>query len=66
MGKIIAVKENFLPNEFNKRLQSLLASNNLAWYFEPRSLSTINDGNFRLFEKKQQFLNFSYCKEKIE
>ena len=56
MGKIIAVKENFLPNEFNKRLQSLLESNNLAWYFEPRSLSTVNDGNFMfthsLFNRK--------------
>ena len=56
MGKIIAVKENFLPNEFNKRLQSLLKSNNLAWYFEPRSLSTKDDGNFMfthsLFNRK--------------
>lgn len=59
MGKIIAVKENFLPNEFNKRLQSLLASNNLAWYFEPRSLSTKDDGNFMfthsLFNRKNNF-----------
>ena len=59
MGKIIAVKENFLPKEFDKRLQSLLESNNLAWYFEPRSLSTKDDGNFMfthsLFNRKNNF-----------
>ena len=59
MGKIITIKENFLPKEYNKRLQSLIKSNNLSWYWEPRSLSTTNDGNWMfthsLFNRKNNF-----------
>ncbi len=51
MGKIISVKDNFLPKDLNQELQNLVKSNNFDWYFEPRSLVSVDDGNSMFVHK---------------
>jgi hypothetical protein len=51
MGKIITVKDNFLPKDLNQQLQNLVNSNNFDWYFEPRSLVRVDDGNYMFVHK---------------